>query len=136
MQLLTSEDSVGSIPLITQVEPGSSKVEPGVSPSNLIEFKFEKWSEIQNECGQSRLDGGMHFSKAIPAGEQLCSGLAALVINRTELLKTGNANGALADLDDTSITVKRHLAENMPLTTTLLPKKSKKSKKKGKSSKF
>ena len=48
----------------------------------------------------------MHYSKAIPAGEELCTGLAYLIVGSANLLKAGNANSALADFDDTSITVK------------------------------
>ena len=49
---------------------------------------------------------GAAFFKAVPAGEQLCTGLATLVVNRTELLKTGDAKGALVDLDNESIVIK------------------------------
>lgn len=75
-----------------------------INPTKWIRYTQ---SDVQQACGQSRLCGGMHFSKAIPVGEQLCSGVAALVVNRAELLKQGDANGALADIDDTSIIVKK-----------------------------
>ena len=88
------------------VEAGSSKTEPGASPASDINFEFFKWSEIQEVCGQSRLHGGMHFSKAVPAGEELCTGVSSLIVKKAESLKVGSARGRLADKDDTSIIVK------------------------------
>ena len=70
LQLLTGEDSTGELSVGVTVEAGLSKTEPGASPASDINFKFFKWSEIQEVCGQSRLHGGMHFSKAVPAGER------------------------------------------------------------------
>ena len=94
--------------------PGSSKMEPGVSPAESLEMFYTKWSEVQHTCGQSRLYGGMHFSKAIPAGEELCTGVASLIVERANLLKDGDANGALADLNDTSIKVKVRRSPHSP----------------------
>merc|ERR1711982_153906 len=88
-------------------EAGSSKAEPGQVPSSSIDFVYNTWSEVQHVCGQSRLYGGMHFSKAVKAGEDLCTGVASLIVSRAELLKAGDAKGALADLSDTSITVRK-----------------------------
>ena len=82
-------------------------MEPGVSPTNKVDLMYTKWSEVQHACGQSRLYGGMHFSKAVPAGEELCTGVASLIVDRVSLLKSGDPSGMLADLDDTSITVKK-----------------------------
>ena len=90
-----------------EVNAGSSKTEPGKAPQNNLTLTYNAWSEIQHACGESRLHGGMHFSKAIPAGEELCTGLASHVVDRAEKLKLGEASGALADLNDTSITVKK-----------------------------
>ena len=55
-------------------------------PSISINYEFFKWSEIQDICGQSRLHGGMYFSKAVPAGEEL----ASLIVK-----KAGSARGML-----------------------------------------
>merc|ERR1711862_982684 len=39
-------------------------------------------------------------------GQELCSGVAALIIDRAKMLKNGNSAGAFADLNDVSIVVK------------------------------
>ena len=92
-------------------------------------LQYSNWSDIQRACGQSRLYGGMHFSKAVPAGEELCTGIASLIVNRAEALKMGDVNGSLANLENTSIIVKKSaggMKEKEP--------KSKKSKKQSKKS--
>jgi len=102
MQILTGTDNT-TIPVGMTIKAGSSKSEPNVVPSQDIDIFFDSWSDIQHTCGISRLNGGMHFSKAVPDSEKLCSGIAALVIDRTEMLKAGNPDGAIANLYDTSI---------------------------------
>lgn len=105
MHILTGKDNT-SVPVSLAKKAGSSFVEPEVTPSSDLNLSYNKWSEIQHVCGQSRLYGGMHFSKAISAGEELCTGLAEMVVKRANLLKEGNSNGALVDMNNTDIVVK------------------------------
>jgi len=105
MQVLTGKDDT-DIPVTMLIPAGSSKKEPGVVPATDLTLTYNKWSTIQEECGLSRLHGGMHFSKAVPDGQELCSGVAALIIDRAKMLKNGNSAGAFADLNDVSIVVK------------------------------
>jgi hypothetical protein len=49
---------------------------------------YIKWSEDQHSCGQSRLYGGMYFLKhyiLIPVGEELCTGVASLIVERATI---------------------------------------------------
>jgi hypothetical protein len=119
---LTGTDETG-IPVRLEIKAGTSKSEPGVTPKNDTDLVYTKWSDIQSACGQSRLHGGMHFSMAISAGEDLCTGVVSLIVSRTELLKIGDASGALADRGDTSITVK--LEPKKVVKKSRKPKKSK-----------
>jgi len=106
LQLLSEgSDTISPLPLVRQFPAGSSIKEPGITPASNITIVFTKWSEVETLCGQSRLYGGMHFDQSVPAGHSLCSGLANYVFDRVNLLKAGNATGALADKDDTSIRV-------------------------------
>ena len=89
------------------IKAGSSKTEPGAVPASDMILQYSNWSDIQRACGQSRLHGGMHFSKAVPAGEELCSGIASLIVNKAEALKLGDENGSFAKFQDTSIIVKK-----------------------------
>ena len=42
------------------VNPGTSTVEPGVSPSTPLTLSFNTWDEMANSAGMSRLYGGIH----------------------------------------------------------------------------
>jgi hypothetical protein len=119
LQLVTGKDATG-IPVVLHIPAGSSKLEPGVTPSKDLTFTYTKWSEIQQVCGTSREAGGMHFSQAVSGGEVLCSGVAALVLERADLLKNGDAAGSMAAFEDREIYVK-----TKKYSTTI--KKSKKS---------
>lgn len=63
-------DSFGwSVP----VARGSSVVEPGVTPAtDLVLGPWQTWTEFEQECGTSRVWGGVHFQAAISAGQELC----------------------------------------------------------------
>lgn len=54
---------------------GSSKTEPGVTPSSDLTLVTPNMKEFRDQCGESRLDGGMHFSKSVPAAYELCEGI-------------------------------------------------------------
>jgi hypothetical protein len=54
---------------------GSSKTEPGVTPSSDLTLVADTMSEFRDQCGESRLDGGMHFSKSVPDAYALCDGI-------------------------------------------------------------
>lgn len=53
------------------VAKGSSKVEPGVTPASDIVLTWSTWTEFEENCGLSRLWGGVHFIPSIPAGHDL-----------------------------------------------------------------
>ena len=44
---------------------GSSKIEPGVTPSKDLEYTFHTWSQFERDCGLSRVYGGVHFRDSI-----------------------------------------------------------------------
>jgi len=72
MQNLLEEDSLS----VTVTFPaGSSKIEPGETPQDLILHTFADMSELAHQCGQSRLWGGIHFTAAVTAGNELCEGV-------------------------------------------------------------
>ena len=57
------------------IAAGSSKIEPGVTPSEDLFITMESLSQLDAICGESRLWGGMHFTASVPAGVALCDGL-------------------------------------------------------------
>jgi hypothetical protein len=52
-------------------ERGSSRVEPGVTPREDTTLTFETWSDLEKQCRESRLLGGVHFREAVEAGSKL-----------------------------------------------------------------
>ncbi len=66
----------GSMPLMLGAFPkGSSKSEPGMTPADTITLSVSNLLELLDLGGQSRLDGGMHFTASIEASHQLCEGV-------------------------------------------------------------
>uniref|UniRef100_A0A7S1FQU0 Vanadium-dependent haloperoxidase NapH1-like second helical-bundle domain-containing protein n=1 Tax=Corethron hystrix TaxID=216773 RepID=A0A7S1FQU0_9STRA len=55
---------------------GSSMVEPGMTPaSDIAPITMNNLLEFRNTCGQSRLDGGMHFTDSVSDAYKLCEGV-------------------------------------------------------------
>jgi hypothetical protein len=46
---------------------GSSKIEPGSTPTHDITLTWNTWSGFAHDCGMSRLWGGVHFRSSIEA---------------------------------------------------------------------
>jgi len=49
--------------------------------SREIEQTYDDMTHLKDICGESRIWGGMHYPEAIPAGEEICSGLGDLAID-------------------------------------------------------
>jgi hypothetical protein len=99
MALLSGSDDI-AVPVVHTFTAGSSKREPGVTPSTDITIEFTKWSEIAAICGESRLYGGMHFGKSVTAANDMCSNFINPVVENANKLKAGDSSGALAGKDD------------------------------------
>ena len=53
------------------IAPGSSKIEPGVTPAHPLTLKWRTFTEAADEAGMSRRYGGIHFRRADLAGREL-----------------------------------------------------------------
>ena len=85
----------------------SSAVEPLSTPSQDISYSFSSFSEAAEICGQSRLWGGMHFTKSIEAGQELCKNIGQRAANTMESLYNGEIPDTyLPDIND-KVTVER-----------------------------
>jgi len=81
VQAFTSGGSV-AIPIATDQTgrdapfvKGSSRSEPGVTPSSDLTLVAETMTAFRDQCGQSRLDGGMHFTRSVSDAYALCEGI-------------------------------------------------------------
>ncbi|MBL7780636.1 MAG: phosphatase PAP2 family protein [Saprospiraceae bacterium] len=81
----------------TTVPAGSSKVEPGLTPSSDITLEWQGFSDAAEQAGYSRLVGGIHFSNANEEGQKLGNKLAALVWGKVQQYWNGVI---VADNDD------------------------------------
>lgn len=50
--------------------PGSSKIQPGIVPSQPITLSFSNWNDMANQAGMSRLYGGIHAISAHSASQK------------------------------------------------------------------
>lgn len=55
------------------VAKGSSRVEPGVTPTEDTWLYWNTWTEFVEDCGKSRFYGGVHFLPAIEEAKKLCT---------------------------------------------------------------
>ena len=63
------------LPFLISRAAGSSRVEPGVVPASDMAITYANISEVALNCAYTRLDGGMHFTAAVPKGQKLCKGI-------------------------------------------------------------
>lgn len=59
---------------------GESRIEPGYLPSRNQTYKIKTFSQIGNECGQSRLWAGVHFQDAIDVIKPIAKEIAQKVV--------------------------------------------------------
>lgn len=50
-----------------------SNREPGVTPAYDTNVEFRTWTEFNNDCGASRVWGGVHFPDSVTAGKNIGS---------------------------------------------------------------
>jgi hypothetical protein len=74
---------------------GSSKIEPGVTPTQPITLKWETFTDAANEAGMSRRYGGIHFARADLAGRQLGRLVAEKVWSKAQGFFAGTAEPRL-----------------------------------------
>ncbi len=60
---------------------GSSKIEPGVTPKNDLEYTFVTWTQFERDCGLSRVYGGVHFRDSIEVVVELAHAIARLNVD-------------------------------------------------------
>lgn len=54
------------------IAAGRSGIEPGVTPAKDTLISYNTWTKFAEECGQSRVWGGVHFQASIESAAALC----------------------------------------------------------------
>ena len=109
----------GKITLSTTFPALSSQFEPGRTPAEELTLAYTSWSEISETCGQSRLNGGMHFSAAVPAGAALCSDIGTMTIEYYRKLKDGITPEVAIDFDSLENKESRNCPQEPPASCGL-----------------
>lgn len=75
-------------PLTFDILAGSSRIEKSRPPKN-ITLSYGNWNQVADVCSESRLNGGMHFRAAIPAGRDACKGIGSAAVKAVLALANG-----------------------------------------------
>ncbi|MGH9494203.1 MAG: vanadium-dependent haloperoxidase, partial [Candidatus Sulfotelmatobacter sp.] len=68
------------------LSPGSSRIEPGITPAQPVTLSWEKFTDAADEAGMSQGYGGVHFRAADLGGRHLGRTVADRVWAKTEAL--------------------------------------------------
>lgn len=74
-----------------QYPAGSSRIEPGMTPSADKTLVFNTWTELAEDCGQSRLWAGVHFQSAIDESVDFCPIFGDMAFEYMDALVSGTA---------------------------------------------
>jgi len=80
------------------LSPGSSKIEPGVTPAKPVILKWVTFTDAANEAGMSRRYGGIHFARADLAGRHLGQLVADRAWSKAQSYFNGTTNPAVREL--------------------------------------
>jgi uncharacterized protein DUF6851/vanadium-dependent haloperoxidase-like protein len=91
LELWTGSDRFG---YSVTLPPGSSKIEPGITPARAVTLRWETFTAAAAEDGMSRRYGGIHFASADLAGRKL----GRLVADRAWSKARGYFDGTASSL--------------------------------------
>ncbi|KAL6063894.1 Vanadium-dependent haloperoxidase [Balamuthia mandrillaris] len=80
---------------------GSSNVEPGVTPQEDIVHSWSTLEDYLEECGQSRVNGGVHFRPSVDAAFEICDQAADLAWGKYQSYLDGS--GEVRDPEDRDV---------------------------------
>lgn len=72
-------------------DAGSSRIEPGLTPSADISLDFDTWTQFAADCGQSRVWAGVHFQSAVDESAALCRVFGDMAYDYIVALNNGTA---------------------------------------------
>lgn len=73
------------------IAAGKSRIEPGVTPVIDTVISYNNWTTFAQECGQSRVWGGVHFQAAVDESAEFCPIFGDLAYNYMRKLVNGTA---------------------------------------------
>jgi hypothetical protein len=88
LELFTGSEQFGGS---VTFEPGESRFEPGMTPTEPVTLAWETFGEAADEAGLSRLYGGIHFTEGDLNGRQLGDEVALSVWDRVQFFVNGGS---------------------------------------------
>jgi hypothetical protein len=82
--------------------PGSSQIEPGLTPRQAVELKWETFRDASNEAGMSQRYGGTQFAQADLAGRKLGELVAQRVWEKAQSYFSGTSSRPTPTVVNTS----------------------------------
>ncbi|KAL6072155.1 Vanadium-dependent haloperoxidase [Balamuthia mandrillaris] len=70
---------------------GSSVIEPGL-PAQELSYTWATLEEFKQSCGESRINGGVHFPKSVEASFEICDAAADVAWDHYQALLAGTAS--------------------------------------------
>jgi len=74
-----------------EFKEGSSRIEPGVTPSADTTLIFPTWTDFEQDCGQSRVWAGVHFQSAVDESLAACGTFGNMAYDYVSTLIDGSA---------------------------------------------
>ena len=81
----------------------SSSLEPLSTPSSDISVSYNSFSQVAQRCGETRLEGGMHFTASVPDSFELCKDIGTRISKNLRLLANGIRPDYVVDVEDFSL---------------------------------
>ncbi len=92
LRLMTGSDAFllgdGTLGLSVAFQPGDSRFEPGITPTQEIVLNWPTFSAAADEAGISRLYGGIHFQDGDLEGRALGRSVGAAVFEKVQFFQT------------------------------------------------
>ena len=95
LQHYTGSDCFGGS---ISIDPGKSRFEPGITPSDTVTLSWDSFTEAADEAGISRLHGGIHFQEGDLNGRELGREVGNTVIEQTQFYINGGDINVDADI--------------------------------------
>ncbi len=92
LKLFTDSDEFGAS---VSFQPGESRFEPGITPSETVTLHWDTFSEAADESGISRLYGGIHFTEGDLNGRKLGKEVGQVVWEKTQFFINGGEEDEL-----------------------------------------
>ena len=89
MRRFTGKDSTDG--WVVHARRGTSRIEPGVTPTQNLSFRIDTWTDFSHLCGNSRVWGGTHFQPSVDEAIKACTPVGDFAYDYVAKLLDGSA---------------------------------------------